>query len=56
VLADRAAAARRFESRQLHYARIASHTVETAALDAEATVQAVLALLEQREPGSESRP
>ncbi|MES2392253.1 MAG: shikimate kinase [Acidobacteriota bacterium] len=45
VLADGSAAARRFEARQRHYARIASHTVETTALDPDATVLAVLAVL-----------
>ena len=45
VLADRALAARRFQVRQRHYARIASHTVDTAELAPEATVDAVLAAL-----------
>lgn len=42
VLADRNLAAERFKQRRTHYERIARHTVETAELELEKTVAAVL--------------
>jgi shikimate kinase len=45
VLANLNEAARRFEVRRRFYERIASHAVETSALDTEATVTAILELI-----------